>query len=569
MRAAVYTGTRNLYQYMIISAKSLLMHSNVEKIYFLIQDDIFPYEIPQIIECINIKQQQYFKHDGPNYKSRFTYMALIRGALTKIFPNLDTILSLDVDVIINENISELWDLDLTNYYLAAVQESLKYNRTNYINAGVMLLNLKKLRQENIDNIIINALNTQYFKFDVQDCYSKYCYQKTLILPADYNFNEYTDYQLAKNRKIIHYAGINIKNWSKFPIIKKYNNISFQNIQRNIHSTNKLDIIIPSYNDQYGLLTTLKSLYYKEFNNWINITIVDDNSVINYKNILQQFPNVKILYLKDNGGPGKARAEGIKATYNDFITFIDCGDIIISKYALLEIQDTLLNHNIYDIYKWPWIYDDTKKLISTQNTSTPGKIYRREFLQIHNIYPCSTKQGSYAAQDCSFNSLCDAIVDEYSIYSDIPLILNKRLPIYQVIVNEDSLTRKNNKAFFYDVIPAMIENGNYLISEFQRLNLTTTTILPFINAYMINIYQRFLACMKKDSYQYMLNWNLIYNFYHQYYSKYENLKENKNKLSQIYFQRLSSIKRYTDRPNIQRFLLDLKENKICPEHYLTS
>jgi len=72
-------------------------------------------------------------------------MALIRGALTKIFPNLDTILSLDVDVIINENISELWDLDLTNYYLAAVQESLKYNKPDYINAGVMLLNLKKLR----------------------------------------------------------------------------------------------------------------------------------------------------------------------------------------------------------------------------------------------------------------------------------------------------------------------------------------------------------------------------------------------------------------------------------------
>ena len=46
MRAAVYCGTRNLYKNMITAAKSLLIHSNVEKIYFLIEDDIFPYEIP-------------------------------------------------------------------------------------------------------------------------------------------------------------------------------------------------------------------------------------------------------------------------------------------------------------------------------------------------------------------------------------------------------------------------------------------------------------------------------------------------------------------------------------------
>jgi len=39
---------------MITAAKSLLEHSNVEKIYFLIEDDIFPYELPQEIECINV-----------------------------------------------------------------------------------------------------------------------------------------------------------------------------------------------------------------------------------------------------------------------------------------------------------------------------------------------------------------------------------------------------------------------------------------------------------------------------------------------------------------------------------
>jgi hypothetical protein len=39
---------------MVHAAKSLLMYSNVEKIYFLIEDDEFPYELPPEIECKNV-----------------------------------------------------------------------------------------------------------------------------------------------------------------------------------------------------------------------------------------------------------------------------------------------------------------------------------------------------------------------------------------------------------------------------------------------------------------------------------------------------------------------------------
>ena len=54
MRAAVYCGTRNLYKNMVIAAKSLLIHSNVEKIYFLTEDDSFPLILPPKTENINI-----------------------------------------------------------------------------------------------------------------------------------------------------------------------------------------------------------------------------------------------------------------------------------------------------------------------------------------------------------------------------------------------------------------------------------------------------------------------------------------------------------------------------------
>jgi len=46
-------------------------------------------------------------------------MVLIRAAYSKIFPDLDRILTIDMDTVVNENISELWELNLDDYYLAA------------------------------------------------------------------------------------------------------------------------------------------------------------------------------------------------------------------------------------------------------------------------------------------------------------------------------------------------------------------------------------------------------------------------------------------------------------------
>ena len=46
MKIAIYSGTKNVYKNMIPSMKSLLLYSDVDKIYFLIEDDIFPYELP-------------------------------------------------------------------------------------------------------------------------------------------------------------------------------------------------------------------------------------------------------------------------------------------------------------------------------------------------------------------------------------------------------------------------------------------------------------------------------------------------------------------------------------------
>ena len=415
MRTAVYTGTRNLYPYMISAAKSLLIHSNVEQIYFLIEDDVFPYDLPPKTHTINVSNQQYFKKDGPNFKSEFTYMALIRVALTKILQE-DIVLSLDVDTIVTENISDLWALDINNYYLAAAKQPTKCTDTYMdINAGVMLLNLKKMREDKIDDKLIEYINNVYEIFPEQNAIGKLCQKYILEIPADYNFNDSTDYQNAHSKKISHFAGVH--EWQKYPIFNKYRDIE---ILFNQPDKIGLDIIIPSSNDEKGLNKTLESIYYPELD-WIQITIIDDASEVNYDNILQKFPNINLIKLEENGGPGNARKIGMKNSFNPYLMFIDCGDIILSKYCLLAIKDQLDNNRIPDVYEWNWIDGADMQAHYAFEPSTPGRVYKREFLEIYNIYPYDDGAGSFAAEDCSFNLTCYAIFDDYECVEETPHI----------------------------------------------------------------------------------------------------------------------------------------------------
>lgn len=216
MKAACYCGTRNLYQDMLPAVNSLLANSDVDKVYLLIEDDIFPYELPDKVETINVANQTYFRHDSPNYRNAWTYMVLMRAALHRVFPDLDRILSLDVDTIVAKDISELWDLPIDDYYLAAAKEPYKSRYNLYVNCGVMLLNLKKLRDGKGDELI-EALNTKRYGFNEQDCIAEHCRNGIYVMSSDYNANNYTE--PTQTPKIVHFAAL--KQWQNHPLVQMY------------------------------------------------------------------------------------------------------------------------------------------------------------------------------------------------------------------------------------------------------------------------------------------------------------------------------------------------------------
>jgi len=226
MKAAVYNGTRNLYADMIPAVKSLLINSDVERVYLLTEDDDFPYPLPDCVETINVEGQKWFRHDGPNCGRRWTWMSMMRPALCHVFPELDRILFLDVDTIVLKDISDLWDLPIDECYFAASMEPLRTTPNFlYTNCGVCLLNLEKLRDGKADQII-HALNTKSYRFMEQDAMNEYCQGKIFRMPCEYNSNEWVE--PCEDPKLIHFAGI--LNWNGRPEVAKFREISWSEIR---------------------------------------------------------------------------------------------------------------------------------------------------------------------------------------------------------------------------------------------------------------------------------------------------------------------------------------------------
>jgi len=234
MRAVVYTGTRNVYKDMVPAVKSLIANANVDKIYLLIEDDTFPYEMPPMVETRNISNQTYFRPDGPNFKGRWTYMVLVRAAFSKLFPDLDTILSLDIDTIVLRDISDLWDLPIPmdDFYVAGCREPQKSVGKLYYNCGVMLLNLKKLRDDSMDERLIRLLNEKQYPFCEQDCMNEQFQGHILKLSPEYNVNHFTE--KSDIVRIAHYAAV--PNWQENALVGLYRNMDWKEVMRRREKT---------------------------------------------------------------------------------------------------------------------------------------------------------------------------------------------------------------------------------------------------------------------------------------------------------------------------------------------
>ena len=184
---------------------------------------------------INIVDMGKTYQDCINRHPTVTNACLYKFAIIKKLIQYDKVIYLDTDIVVNGDISELYDIDLNDNYIGGVFNILYYTQKknlpamlkipdieSYINAGVMLMNLKKMREDNVVKKLEHYIGQFEGSVD-QHIFNKVCYGKILNIPPKYNMTmSYQDlYQLPESeafyRKkelreaiddpmIIHYTG---------------------------------------------------------------------------------------------------------------------------------------------------------------------------------------------------------------------------------------------------------------------------------------------------------------------------------------------------------------------------
>ena len=111
-----------------------------------------------------------------------------------VLDKIDKCVYIDGDTLINNDLFELYNINLEDNYIGAVLESApdtKINPEIYINSGILLMNLKKIRTDNKETKLLTEIekNTanHYYEFPDQDILNVVFKDRIKLLPFKYNF----------------------------------------------------------------------------------------------------------------------------------------------------------------------------------------------------------------------------------------------------------------------------------------------------------------------------------------------------------------------------------------------
>ena len=194
MRAAAMCSTRNMYADIPAPVKALLLHSDVERIFILAEDPDVGVWLPPECRVIDVSGRAAFWRSSPNFVNDWSWIVLVRSEFWRLFPELDRILSIDLDAFCLRDVSRLWRLDMGRHLIAGVRETSELSTPafSYYNAGVLVQNLDLLRRSGAGAETVRALQRRRFAYPEQDAFNRICSGAVYELPAEYNAGRGTE-----------------------------------------------------------------------------------------------------------------------------------------------------------------------------------------------------------------------------------------------------------------------------------------------------------------------------------------------------------------------------------------
>ncbi len=207
-----------------------------------------------------IHKENIHENLGLEHKAHVSRAALLKFNIADILAQYDKILYLDGDIVVECDLSELYDTDISECYAGVVRDIVsecvhgdhaRLGHEAYFNSGVMLLNADKLRKDNIAEKLTETKKIwQSGKYQDQDIFNKVFGSKVLYLPNKYNYisdceNYFSKSKISKfygsddKAVIIHYAGL--KPWN-------YKNVKYGDLWREYYK------LSPYKNEKLNLKT---------------------------------------------------------------------------------------------------------------------------------------------------------------------------------------------------------------------------------------------------------------------------------------------------------------------------
>ncbi len=189
-----------------------------------------------------------------NMETHFTPYSMLRLFSYKIPELPDKILYLDTDVICRQDITNLYNIDITNYEIAGVLDYygkwfFKKNifKFDYLNSGVLLMNLNKIRETKLFENAIKLITKKNLFMPDQSAINKLAIAKK-ILPRKYN-----EQRKLKNDTVIQHFTTSFR---LFPILHTIT-VKPWEIEK-VHSKLKLNEYDDILNDYVLFMTDLET-----------------------------------------------------------------------------------------------------------------------------------------------------------------------------------------------------------------------------------------------------------------------------------------------------------------------
>lgn len=392
------------------------------------------------IEYINIDTEKYFKNFVTN--SYITLPTYYRFIIPQLKLNLERILYLDVDIIVKGDIQELFNTNLDNKVLGAIKDlgdsyyikRLKFNveidpSHTYFNAGVLLIDCKKWREQNISEKLFNTekkyrgkllCNDQDVLNKVFENNYKMLLEKfnALTLKGDTVIRHYyskpkpweikqdikNSSQLLQDVDLFWYYAQKTPYYEQLCANCQYKSpaqIQLLMLYKKKFSAmgKKVSVIIPVYNAAQYLERCLDSVINQTLKD-IEIICINDCSTDNSLEILEEYASkdnrIKIIDFKENKGVAAARNAGINEAQGEYIGFVDPDDYIDSDfYAQLYKKAYETKADIVKCNDINVVYcDGTKKMLPQNESIKEHKInfwvqfttaiFKKDFLIKNNI-----------------------------------------------------------------------------------------------------------------------------------------------------------------------------------------